>query len=205
MSQQANITGLILAGGRGSRMGGADKGLQLLHGTPLVAHVLARLAPQVGTVLISANRNTQHYARYAPVVADTLPDFAGPLAGILAALQVCTTPLLLTVPCDAPALPADLAATLLRAMQANNAAGAYACVGTQPYPTVCLLQASAKEPLRAALHAGQRKVLDVLATLGAVPCDFAPAADAFANINDTQALAQLNQAPQALPATSAPR
>jgi molybdenum cofactor guanylyltransferase len=199
------MTGLILAGGRGSRMDGADKGLQLLHGTPLVAHVLARLAPQVSTVLISANRNAQRYARYAPVVADTLPGFAGPLAGMLAALEACATPLMLTVPCDAPALPADLAATLLRTMQANNAAGAYACAGAQPHPTVCLLQASAKEPLRAALHAGQRKVLDALTTLGAVPCDFAPAAAAFANINDAQALAQLNQAPQALPAASAPR
>ncbi|MGC7405224.1 molybdenum cofactor guanylyltransferase MobA [Pandoraea pneumonica] len=107
------ITGLILAGGRGQRMGGRDKGLQLYDGRPLAAHVLARLAPQVGTVLISANRNHATYAALgADVISDETQDFAGPLAGMLSGLRAAKTEYVLVVPCDSPLLPDDLAVRL---------------------------------------------------------------------------------------------
>ena len=111
------ITGLILAGGRGQRMGGRDKGLQLYDGRPLAAHVLARLAPQVGAVLISANRNHAAYSALgADVVSDETQDFAGPLAGMLSGLRAAKTEYVLTVPCDSPLLPDDLALRLTAAL-----------------------------------------------------------------------------------------
>ncbi|WP_087722598.1 molybdenum cofactor guanylyltransferase MobA [Pandoraea sp. PE-S2T-3] len=116
------ITGLILAGGRGQRMGGRDKGLQLFDGQPLAAHVLARLQPQVGTLLISANRNHAAYAALgADVVSDETQDFAGPLAGMLAGLRAAKTEYVLTAPCDSPLLPDDLAARLAAALVAPGA------------------------------------------------------------------------------------
>jgi CTP:molybdopterin cytidylyltransferase MocA len=115
----ANLTGLVLAGGRGTRMGGVDKGLQLLHGEPLAAHVLKRLAAQTGPLLISANRHAEVYAGLgapfgAAVVADTLAGFPGPLAGLLAGLRAAGTEFVLSAPCDSPGLPADLAARCAR-------------------------------------------------------------------------------------------
>ena len=110
MIDTCDITGLILAGGRGSRMGGVDKGLQGFRGQPLALHVLRRLQPQVGSVMISANRNLAAYEAFGvPVWPDGLADHAGPLAGFLIGLEHCTTPWLLTVPCDSPRFPADLA------------------------------------------------------------------------------------------------
>lgn len=115
--ERAQITGLILAGGRGQRMGGRDKGLQPFQGEPLAAHVLRRLQPQVGRVLISANRHADAYAALgAPVIGDTLADFPGPLAGMLAGLQAIETDYLLTVPCDSPYLADDLAVRLADAL-----------------------------------------------------------------------------------------
>ena len=103
------VTGLILAGGRGSRMGGVDKGLQNFRGLPLAMHAMLRLAPQVGEVMINANRNLGAYESFgAPVWPDALPDFAGPLAGFLAGLERCETPYMVTVPCDTPLFPSDL-------------------------------------------------------------------------------------------------
>jgi molybdopterin-guanine dinucleotide biosynthesis protein A len=102
-----NLTGLVLAGGRGTRMGGVDKGLQRLHGEPLAAHALKRLAPQTGALLISANRHAEVYAELgapfgAAVVADTLTGFPGPLAGLLAGLRAAGTEFVLSAPCDSP-------------------------------------------------------------------------------------------------------
>ena len=106
MIQPQDITGMVLAGGRGSRMGGIDKGLQPFQGTPLALHVLQRLQPQVGACMINANRNLDRYADFGvPVHADTLPDYAGPLAGFVSGLMHCPSPWLLTVPCDSPRLP----------------------------------------------------------------------------------------------------
>ncbi|PTT75762.1 molybdenum cofactor guanylyltransferase MobA, partial [Pelomonas sp. HMWF004] len=121
----AAIHGLVLAGGRGARMGGLDKGLQLLAGQPLVAHVLARLAPQAAPLLISANRHLDTYAAFGHPVLPDPPglNFAGPLAGMLAGLNTLPADAwLLTAPCDCPHLPADLAARLLAAAQPHGLA-----------------------------------------------------------------------------------
>src|ERR1700761_8879843 len=114
---QQKITGLVLAGGRGSRMGGVDKGLQLHLGTPLALHALNRLRPQVAGLMLNANRNLEVYeAMGAPVWPDEPADFAGPLAGMLAGLSHCPTPYLATVPCDSPDFPLDLVARLMQGL-----------------------------------------------------------------------------------------
>ena len=134
------ITGVVLAGGRGRRMGGVDKGLMPLAGRPAVAHVLDRLAPQVDRLLINANRNRAAYAAYGhPVIADRTGDFAGPLAGMAAALAVAETELVLTVPCDTPWLPADLAARLHAARARDAAAIATVADGATTHPVFALL------------------------------------------------------------------
>ena len=118
----AQITGVVLAGGRGSRMGGLDKGMQLYGGLPLAQHSLRRLQAQVGTVLLNANRNLDQYRAFgAPVVTDTIADFAGPLAGFIAAMENCHTPYLVTVPCDTPQFPVDLVARLAQALARESA------------------------------------------------------------------------------------
>ena len=183
------VTGLVLAGGRGARMGGVDKGLQPWRGRPLAAHAVARLAPQVAGVMISANRNAAAYAALAArVLADEQPDFPGPLAGILAGLRAAPTPWLAVVPCDAPRLPADLVARLAAGL-ADGAGGAVArrthADGRQRLePVCCLLSTALVDDLAAALAAGQRKV-EAWVARHAVPVDFdRPGdADAFANFN----------------------
>jgi molybdopterin-guanine dinucleotide biosynthesis protein A len=183
------VTGLVLAGGRGARMGGLDKGLQAWHGRPLAAHVVARLAPQVASVMISANRNAAAYAALAArVLADEQPGFPGPLAGILAGLRAAPTPWLAVVPCDAPRLPADLVARLAAGLR-DGAAGAVArrthADGRQRLePVCCLLATALADDLAAALAAGERRAAAWVAR-HAAPVDFdRPGdADAFANFN----------------------
>ena len=122
MIDTRDITGLILAGGRGSRMGGADKGLQNWRGMPLATHALLRLAPQVGEVMVNANRNLGAYESMGvPVWPDTLADYAGPLAGFLTGLERCETPYLVSVPCDSPLFPLDLVERLAAALEAEDA------------------------------------------------------------------------------------
>ena len=112
-----DVTGIVLAGGMGRRMGGVDKGLVELEGRPLVAHVLARLAPQVGALLINANQNRERYAAFGhPVVPDEVGGFAGPLAGLHAGMTHAATPYVATVPCDSPFLPPDLVLEVSRAL-----------------------------------------------------------------------------------------
>ena len=151
------ITGLILAGGRGSRMGGVDKGLQLLNGRPLAAHVLERLQAQVSTVLINANRHREDYERLGcAVIADAdQAAFAGPLAGLLAGLQHASTEWLLSVPCDSPGLPLDLAPRLA-AGRADIAIPVTADGRLQP--VFCLLRRRLCVELGRYLDAGGRKV-----------------------------------------------
>ena len=158
-----DITGLILAGGRGTRMGGVDKGLQNHQGLPLALHALLRLQPQVGAVMLNANRNLAAYeAMGVPVWPDPMADFAGPLAGWLAGLEHCSTPWLLTVPCDTPAFPLDLAARLAAAASAEGTDIAMAATledgRVQAQPVFCLLRSSLLESLVAYLHSGQRKI-----------------------------------------------
>jgi len=145
MIPRAAITGLVLAGGQGRRMGGVDKGLVPLDGRPLAAHALARLEPQVSGCLVSANRHLDVYARFGvPVLTDTLPDHPGPLAGVLAGLAACPTDWLLTVPCDTPHFPVDLARRLAAAAvaaQADIALAATTEAGrTQLQPVFCLVR-----------------------------------------------------------------
>ncbi|HEY8049914.1 MAG TPA: molybdenum cofactor guanylyltransferase MobA [Ramlibacter sp.] len=122
MIAQGDITGVVLAGGRGSRMGGVDKGLQVFNGMPLAFATLVRLQPQVGHVMINANRNLGAYESFGvPVWPDVLPDYAGPLAGFLTALEQCETPWLVTVPCDTPLFPQDLVERLAQAAQEQDA------------------------------------------------------------------------------------
>ena len=194
------ITGLVLAGGRGSRMGGVDKGLQNHHGMALALHALLRLAPQVGQSMINANRNLGAYESFGvPVWPDPLADFAGPLAGFLAGLEHCETPLLLTVPCDTPNFPVDLAVRLAAALEAGQAELAYAVTvdggREQPHPVFCLLRSGLSESLIAFLHGGGRKIDLWFAQHRAVPVHFADAA-AFFNANTPAELARL-QAPHA--------
>ena len=141
-SARAQITVAILAGGQGVRVNGQDKGLMLLGGEPLVARVCERMRDQCAALLICANRNAQEYARYAPVTRDAVPGnepgFRGPLAGIAAALAVCKTPWLLTVPVDSPRPPDNLAERLLAVAVSSGSNGAVARCGTQREPTFAL-------------------------------------------------------------------
>ena len=166
----ADITGLILAGGRGSRMGGVDKGLQSYNGLPMALHTLTRLqiGGSVGQVMINANRNLAAYESFgAAVWPDVLADYAGPLAGFLTGLERCETPYLVTVPCDTPRLPLDLVPRLVRAMQDQDAeiamaaapeAGAEGQLQLRPQPVFCLLRVSLLESLVAFTHEGGRKI-----------------------------------------------
>lgn len=185
-----NITGLILAGGEGRRMGGCDKGLQPYQGRPLVEHVLARLRPQVTDILISANRHPERYRAYDhPVVSDTaFGDFAGPLAGLLEGLRSAPQEWVLTAPCDSPLLPLDLAARLNEAVAASGTPLAYACSPSREHPVFCLCHRRLAEPLAAYLAAGGRKVMAWQAQVGGLPVVFSEEAP-FRNFNTLADLA----------------
>uniref|UniRef100_E6PNG1 Putative molybdopterin-guanine dinucleotide synthase protein A MobA n=2 Tax=root TaxID=1 RepID=E6PNG1_9ZZZZ len=155
------LTGLILAGGRASRMGGLDKGLQPFRSTPLIQHVLENLKPQVGQVLISANRNLTAYRRFGvPVLTDADPAaFDGPLAGILAGLQHCKTRYVLVVPCDSPRLPENFAPSMARCLEASQADFVMARMAGRTNPVMSLMHVRLQDSLQAFLHAGGRSVL----------------------------------------------
>ena len=179
------ITGLVLAGGLARRMGGMDKGLIELAGRPMVEHVLDALRPQVGSLLINANRNTERYAAYGhPVVSDTLQGFMGPLAGVLAALQRLTTEFLVTVPCDAPLVAPDLVGRLYEACVANDADVAVATDGRRQQPVFLLLRAGTAPSLEAYLAGGGRKIDTWFARLRIAEADLGDALDTFVNVND---------------------
>ena len=187
---KTNITGVILAGGQGRRMGGVDKGLQDLDGRPLVQWALDRLAPQVDGVVINANQNLARYAEFGcTVLPDSIPDFAGPLAGLHAALSQATTPLLLTVPCDSPFLPDDLAQRLRAALEAQGAELAVARTGDQVQRTFCLTRRGILPKLEAFLASGERKVGLWHASLKLAEVAFDDEADGFSNINTPEDLA----------------
>ncbi|SDO16341.1 molybdenum cofactor guanylyltransferase [Rhodoferax sp. OV413] len=193
-----SITGLVLAGGQGTRMGGLDKGLQSYRGQPLAQHALQRLQPQVGSLLLSANRHLDAYAAFGvPVWPDADSDFAGPLAGLLAGLNHCTTPYLASVPCDAPLFPTDLVARLAAARSAADADIAMASApdthGVQrTQPVFCLLRTSLQTNLAQFLAAGGRKVGLWTALHHTVLVPFADSA-AFFNANTLAELHSLDQ------------
>ena len=178
------ITGLVLAGGLGRRMGGVDKGLSLLGGEPLVEHIIRRLAPQVGRLIINANQNHDIYAGFGyPVVGDRIEGHAGPLAGLEAGLATCTTPYLLTVPCDSPFLPADLVSRLAACLTAHKASIAVARTGEQLHPVFSLIRSDELPELQAFINAGGRRMEAWLRRLCWAPCPFDDCPEAFANIN----------------------
>jgi len=193
-----SISGLILAGGRGTRMGHVDKGLQPFAGTTMVAHVLARLEPQVATVSINANRNLDTYAACGvPVWPDDTPDYAGPLAGLQAGLRRCATTYLLTAPCDSPFLPADLAERLLDGLRAIDADLAVAVTEEngrrQVHPVFCLLKAGLEPVLSAYLDGGGRRMDGWYPQIRVTEVLFDDA-DAFRNINTLDELRELDPA-----------
>ena len=183
------ITGVVLAGGLGRRMGGIDKGLQELRGQPLVHWVVERLAPQVDELLINANQNGERYAAFGHrVVPDEIPDIAGPLAGLHAALSAAAHPLVATAPCDSPFLPADLISRLFSALTATGADLAVARTFDQPHPVFCLCKRDVLPHLTEFLASGGRKIDRWYATLKVVEVAFDDEADAFENINTREEL-----------------
>jgi molybdopterin-guanine dinucleotide biosynthesis protein A len=180
------ITALILAGGKGRRMGGADKGLVAYAGRPLVQHVAASLASQADKVLLSANRSHAAYRElgFTPL-ADNRPDFAGPLAGIETALASCSTPYLLVCPCDTPHIPRDYGPRLWHDLQKENAELAYAWDGEREHYLHLLLPLASTTDLTAYLDSGQRAVRHWLMGKVAAKARFTP--EEMANINTQQA------------------
>ncbi len=196
------VTALILAGGRGSRMGGVDKGLQNFNGMPLALQTLMRLQAQVGEVLVNANRNLAAYESFgAAVWPDEVPDFAGPLAGFMTGLAHCQTPYLVTVPCDTPLFPLDLVERMAEALEA---AGAEIAMASAPeadgqmhtQPVFCLLKADLVDSLGTFLHKGGRKIDAWTAQHQQVIVPFGRPGDdprAFFNANTLAELRQLEQ------------
>jgi molybdopterin-guanine dinucleotide biosynthesis protein A len=186
-SSGIGISGVILAGGLGRRMGGVDKGLQPLHGKAMVEHVLARLAPQVDDIVINANQNLERYAAFGQrVVSDRVGGFAGPLAGLHAGLDAISQPLAVTVPCDSPFLPPDLVARLRQHLGGNDLA--VAKTGDQPHPVFALVRRSVARNLETYLAGGGRKIDAWYASLKVVEVNFDDEADAFRNINTLEEL-----------------
>lgn len=186
------VTGLVLAGGQGSRMGGVDKGLQSFRGRPMVAHVIERFAPQVDELLLNANRNALEYERFGHrVIADEIEGFAGPLAGFERGLAHASGALVATVPCDSPFLPHDLVSRLRTALEANRADLAVAKTGPQAHPVFCLMRRSVHPSLRDFLASGQRKIDRWYAALAVVEVAFDDEPDAFLNINTREELSGL--------------
>lgn len=201
---EASVTGLVLAGGRGSRMGGVDKGLQTYNGTPLALHALLRLqmqeGPHLAATMINANRNLAAYEAFGvPVWADSLDGYAGPLAGFLTGLEHCETPYLLTVPCDSPLFPLDLLIRLMDALEANSAdiamVSAPEADGTlHPQPVFCLLKTTLLESLVRFTQEGGRKIDAWTAQHRTALVPFnrpGDAPQAFANANTLQELRAL--------------
>jgi molybdopterin-guanine dinucleotide biosynthesis protein A len=187
---RADVTGIVLAGGQGRRMGGVDKGWVELAGEPMIVHVLRRLAPQVGDVVINANQNIDRYRALGhPVFADTVGGFAGPLAGLHAGLAHATQDLVVTVPCDSPFLPPDLVARLHAALVARDARLAVAKTFDQPHPVFALVRRDVLPSLAAFLEGGGRKIDAWYAALDVVEVPFDDEAEAFRNINTADELA----------------
>jgi molybdopterin-guanine dinucleotide biosynthesis protein A len=197
------ITGLILAGGRGSRMGGIDKGLQNFRGLPLALQTLMRLQLQslpLQEILINANRNLAAYESLGvPVWPDSIDGYAGPLAGFLTGLERCETPLLLTVPCDSPLFPLDLVERLYKAMDEQDADMAMAAApetdgAVRPQPVFCLLKTELLESLVKFTQSGGRKIDTWTGQHRCVIVPFDQSGDsahAFANANTLAELQEL--------------
>ncbi len=187
MTQVSDITAVILAGGKGRRMQGQDKGLIALNGKLLIQHVISAIAPQVGQLVINANRNLQQYAELGyPIVSDTLDDYQGPLAGFLAAMQSISTPYMVTVPCDGPLLPQDLVKRLVTAREQASAEIAVVHDGQRLQPVYTLMPTQLEQDLQKFLNSGGRKIDLWYAQHNMVQVDFSDTPEAFLNINTPQ-------------------
>ena len=199
MTSPRGITGLVLAGGQGRRMGSVDKGLVALGGRPMVRHVLDRFAPQVDEILINANRHENEYAALGyRVLADAISGFAGPLAGLQVGLAHASHPLVATVPCDSPFLPSDLVSRLHAALERGGADLVVARTFDQPHPVFALVRKSVLPHLTRFLENGGRKIDAWYATLSTVEVSFDDEADAFRNINTADELRQASVIPERL-------
>ncbi len=189
-----SITGIILAGGLARRMGGVDKGLIPFLGKPMIAHVIDELKPQVADILINANREIDQYCSFGfPVTQDTIEDFAGPLAGLHTGMKHAKTEFVLSVPCDSPLLPNNLAIHLMAALQTNNADIAIAKTGEQTHPVFCLCRTSLVSDLEKFLTDGDRKVEDWQKRHHLIVVNFDDQPMAFSNINTMDDLTELER------------
>ena len=185
------ITGCILAGGRGRRFQGADKGFVALAGRPLLVHVLDRFRPQVDEVMISANRHLEDYRRHcARVLADAADDYAGPLAGFAAAMAAATTPHLATTPCDTPFIPTDMVDRLWQALVEKDAEISVVRTGTRLQPVFALLGTDLKDSLLKYLASGGHKIDAWYADHRVAEVDFGSEHEDFMNINTPDDLAR---------------
>ncbi|MCG6887674.1 MAG: molybdenum cofactor guanylyltransferase [Proteobacteria bacterium] len=190
----AMITGIILAGGRGRRMGGIDKGLVEFAGRPLIEHVIEVLSPQVGSLMINANRNQDAYAAYGyPVITDKLGDYQGPLAGFSSAMQAASTDYIVTVPCDGPLLSSELVERLTQALQDNDAEIAVAHDGERLQPVYALLPTRLLNNLQEFLDSGDRKIDRWYAWHSMALADCSDIPGMFRNINTPAERDQLQQ------------
>ena len=181
------VTAVILAGGRATRMGGEDKGLVELAGRPMIAHVLAALAPQVEWLVINANRNLDRYAGFGwPVVRDDDTGFLGPLAGLAAGMRVASTGLVMTAPCDCPMLPPDLATRLHDALAQQDAEIAVPHDGERLQPVFMLVRRELRDSLEAYLGSGGRKIDRWFEHHRLAEVDFSDRPDTFVNVNDPE-------------------
>ncbi len=186
------ISAIILSGGRATRMDGVDKGLTLLQQKPLIQHVIARLKPQVEEILINANREIAQYQAFGyPVLQDENADFLGPLAGFSLGLQHAKHGYLLTVPCDSPCLPLDLAQRLIASLREQQADIAVASSDGNAHPVFCLCRKSVLPSLKQYLGQGERRVSAWQKSQSYVEVDFSDCANAFVNLNTLEDLAAL--------------
>ena len=192
--QPAEVTAVILAGGRGRRMGGVDKGLVEINNLPLIEHALSAMSPQVGQLIINANRNIEEYQRYGfPVVSDTMADYQGPLAGFASTMAAAETDYIVTIPCDSPLLPADLVQRLVHALQNGDAELAVAHDGQRLQPVFALIRVSLLPGLLEFLRRGDRKIDLWYAQHKMAMADFSDIPETFLNINTPGDQQQLQQ------------
>ncbi|MCU7881420.1 MAG: molybdenum cofactor guanylyltransferase [Candidatus Thiodiazotropha sp. (ex Lucinoma aequizonata)] len=199
MSTHLNITAVILAGGRGSRMGGEDKGLIELNGKPLITHIIAAVEPQVTQIMINANRNLVRYQQLGyPVFADLLADYQGPLAGFLTAMQTLSTADMVTLPCDGPLLPEDLVERLVRARDSEDAEITVAHDGERLQPVYALIPKHLSASLQRYLDDGDRKIDLWYKKHRVAYADFSDLPRTFVNINTPKERDNLREGMSAL-------
>ena len=194
-TQPPHIAGVVLAGGRATRMGGQDKGLLMIDGQAMVVRIVDALRPQVESLLINANRNHARYAQLTqcPLIGDHIGDFAGPLAGMAAALRYTDLPYLIAVPCDSPFLAPDLVSRLYQALQAQQAEIAMAMFDGKPQPVFVLLARQLLASLTAFLESGGRKIIDWYYQHRVAEVDFSDRPQMFENINTPQEQERIEQ------------